>query len=60
MPALSAMDLAMFVLESPERPFNIGPLVLLRPPARAKPGAFADRLHGQVMRLGQLIDDLRQ
>ena len=49
MPALSAMDLAMFVLESPERPFNIGPLVLLRPPARAKPGAFADRLHGQLL-----------
>lgn len=49
MPALSALDLAMFVLESPERPFNIGPLVLLRPPARAKPGAFADRLRDKLL-----------
>ena len=49
MPTLSAMDLAMFVLESPERPFNIGPLVLLRPPAKAKPGAFADKLRHQLL-----------
>ena len=50
MPKLSTMDLAMFLLESPERPFNIGPLVLLRPPTRAKPGVFADRLHGQLLK----------
>ena len=50
MPALSAMDLAMFMLESPERPFNIGPLVLLSPPAKAKPAAFADRLHDQLLK----------
>ena len=40
---LSMLDLAMFVLESTERPFGVGPLVVLRPP----PGAgrdFADRL----------------
>lgn len=49
MPTLSAMDLAMFVLESPERPFNIGPLVLLRPPAKAKPAAFADKLRKQLL-----------
>ena len=30
MPKLSVIDLAMFLLETPERPFNIGPLVLLR------------------------------
>ena len=50
MPTLSAMDLAMFMLESPERPFNIGPLVLLRPPATAKPGAFADKLRAQLLK----------
>ena len=42
MPKLSVIDLAMFLLETPERPFNIGPLVLLRPPKNAK--RFADRL----------------
>ncbi|HEY2979352.1 MAG TPA: wax ester/triacylglycerol synthase domain-containing protein [Burkholderiaceae bacterium] len=42
MPKLSVIDLAMFLLETPERPFNIGPLVLLRPPNNAK--RFADRL----------------
>ncbi|WP_213954804.1 wax ester/triacylglycerol synthase domain-containing protein [Variovorax sp. dw_954] len=43
MPALSIIDLAMFVLETPERPFNIGPLILLDPPARGR-ATFADRL----------------
>ena len=43
MPQLTVLDLAMFLLESPERPFNVGPLVLLRPPK--EPAArFADRL----------------
>lgn len=48
MPALSTMDLAMFLLESRERPFNIGPLVLLRPPAGFK-GNFADKLHARLL-----------
>lgn len=48
MPALSAMDLAMFMLESRERPFNIGPLVLLRPPPGFK-GNFADKLHAKLL-----------
>ena len=50
MPTLSTMDLAMFVLESPERPFNIGPLVLLRPPATAKPAVFADKLRNKMLK----------
>ena len=50
MPTLSAMDLAMFMLESPERPFNIGPLVLLRPLAKVRPGAFADKLRDQLLK----------
>jgi WS/DGAT/MGAT family acyltransferase len=48
MPALSAMDLAMFMLESPERPFSIGPLVLLRPPKGFK-GSFADALTARML-----------
>ena len=40
---LSPLDLAMFVLESAERPFGVGPLVVLRPPPRAGKD-FADRL----------------
>ena len=48
MPALSTMDLAMFLLESRERPFNIGPLVLLRPPAGFQ-GKFADKLHARLL-----------
>ncbi len=49
MPKLSALDLAMFMLESPARPFNIGPLVLLRPPADFK-GNFADKLHAKLLK----------
>jgi WS/DGAT/MGAT family acyltransferase len=48
MPALSSIDLAMFLLESRERPFNIGPLVLLRPPPGFK-GSFADKLHAKLL-----------
>jgi diacylglycerol O-acyltransferase len=48
MPQLSVIDLAMFLLETPERPFNIGPLVLLRPPPGAR--RFADRLHARMLR----------
>ena len=43
MPALSTIDLAMFLLETPERPFNIGPLIVLDPPVRGR-DTFADRL----------------
>ncbi len=49
MPALSALDLAMFLLESPERPFNIGPLVLLRPPPNFR-GNFADKLTAKMLK----------
>ena len=49
MPALSAMDLAMFVLETRERPFNIGPLVLLRPPEGFR-GNFADKLVAKLLK----------
>ena len=49
MPALSAIDLAMFLLETRERPFNIGPLVLLRPPEGFK-GNFADKLHAKLLK----------
>ena len=49
MPALSTIDLAMFLLESRERTLNIGPLVLLRPPAGFK-GNFADKLHAKLLK----------
>jgi len=41
MPALSVIDLAMFLLETDERPFNVGTLALLSPPKprRARPTA---------------------
>jgi diacylglycerol O-acyltransferase len=43
MPKLSVVDFAMFALETPERPFQVGPLTVLKPTPRAVPG-FADRL----------------
>lgn len=49
MPALSTIDLAMFLLESPQRTLNIGPLVLLRPPAGFK-GNFADKLYARLLK----------
>ncbi len=49
MPALSTIDLAMFLLESPQRTLNIGPLVLLRPPAGFK-GNFADKLYAKLLK----------
>ncbi len=48
MPALSAVDLAMFLLETRERPFNVGPLILIDPPARQR-GAFADKLVARML-----------
>jgi diacylglycerol O-acyltransferase len=49
MPALSVVDLAMFMLESPARPFNIAPLIVLEPPARSREG-FADRLVARMLK----------
>lgn len=48
MPALSVIDLAMFMLETRERPFNIGPLVMLAPPPGFK-GNFADKLVARML-----------
>ena len=49
MPALSTIDLTMFLLKTPERTLNIGPLVLLRPPGSFK-GHFADKLHAKLLK----------
>ncbi len=49
MPRLSAVDLAMFVLETDERPFNVGPLVVLKPPAGFR-GNFADKLFERMLK----------
>lgn len=49
MPSLSVIDLAMFMLETPERPFNIGPLAMLVPPAGFK-GNFADKLTARMLK----------
>lgn len=49
MPALSVIDLAMFLLETRERPFSVGPLVVLAPP-RGFRGNFADKLVRQMLR----------
>jgi diacylglycerol O-acyltransferase / wax synthase len=49
MPALSVLDLAMFVLESPQRHFNVGPLILLDPPPHRRKG-FADRLLARMLK----------
>ncbi|MDM0117358.1 wax ester/triacylglycerol synthase family O-acyltransferase [Variovorax sp. J22R133] len=49
MPALSLIDAAMFLFETPERPFNIGPLIVLDPPARGR-ATFADRLVTQMLK----------
>jgi hypothetical protein len=43
--ALSLLDAAFFMLESPERMANGGPLMILRPPASSRsPSAFVDHL----------------
>jgi diacylglycerol O-acyltransferase / wax synthase len=49
MPALSVIDLAMFLLETDERPFNIGPLAVLAPPSKGGK-AFADKLVARMKR----------
>ena len=48
MPTLSFLDAALFLLESPDRHFNVGPLVMLDPPARGRAG-FADRLYARLL-----------
>ncbi len=48
MPKLSAIDLAMFLLETDKRPFNIGPLVVLTPPPGTR-GNFADKLTARML-----------
>ena len=48
------VTLAMFLLETRERPFNIGPLVLLRPPAGFK-GHFADKLQVPALMVKHLL-----
>jgi diacylglycerol O-acyltransferase len=49
MPALSVLDMAMFVLESPQRHFNVGPLIVLDPPPNHRDG-FAERLLARMLR----------
>lgn len=47
--ALSVLDMAFFVLETRERMSNVGPLAILRPPARTRSvKSFADRLMKQM------------
>jgi diacylglycerol O-acyltransferase len=47
---LTLLDLAFFVLETAERPMNVGPLIVLTPPPRRGKRAFADVLHERMMR----------
>jgi diacylglycerol O-acyltransferase len=49
MPALSVLDLALFLLESPDRHFNVGPLILLDPPEGQRAN-FADRLYARMLK----------
>ena len=49
MPKLSVIDLAMFLLETPERPYNIGPLAIIAPPAGFR-GNFADKLLERMLK----------
>jgi diacylglycerol O-acyltransferase len=48
MPALSVVDLAMFLLETRERPFNVGPLIVVEPPPRQRK-AYADKLVARML-----------
>jgi len=48
MPALSALDAAMFLLESKNRPFAVGPLIVLKPSPKERRG-FADRLVARML-----------
>ena len=44
MPRLSAVDQAFFLLETPERPMNVGVLLVLKPPKGSRRSSFADGL----------------
>jgi len=48
MHALSVPDLAMFLLETPQRPYNVGTLIVLDPPERSR-GSFADELFARML-----------
>jgi WS/DGAT/MGAT family acyltransferase len=45
---LSILDLAFFAVETPARPMNVGPLLVLAPPARAGT-RFADTLYAAML-----------
>jgi WS/DGAT/MGAT family acyltransferase len=45
---MSATDQGFLLFETPERPMNIGALLVLAPPARAR-GGFADRLVARML-----------
>ena len=47
---LSLVDFAFFVLETAERPMNVGPLIVLIPPPQRGAGRFADKLYRRMMR----------
>ena len=49
MPRLSAVDQAFFLLETPERPMNVGALLVLRPPQGSPRTRFADRLVASML-----------
>ncbi len=48
MPTLSVLDLAMFLLETKERPLNIGPLAIFTPPEGFR-GNFANKLRQRML-----------
>lgn len=48
MPALSVIDLAMFLLETKERPLNVGPLAIFSPPKGFR-GNFANKLSDRML-----------
>jgi len=48
MPALTILDMAMFALETKNRPFGVGPLIVLKPEP-AKRRGFADRLVARML-----------
>lgn len=47
---LSILDLAFFVLETAERPMNVGPLIVLNPPRQRGARPFGDMLYQRMMR----------
>ncbi len=48
MPIPSAVDQAFFLLETPERPMNVGVLIVLAPPAKSR-ARFADQLVARML-----------